>query len=101
MMAALSVNISPSGVRSVGTRASGLTASSVARSGPGRDGHHQFDLEGFVVARLADAGVTRVEALGLDTYSDADRFYSFRRATHRGEPDYGRQISLIAPPGDG
>ena len=64
----------------------------------GRTGHHQFDLEGFVVARLAAAGVTRVEALGLDTYSDPDRFYSFRRATHRGEPDYGRQISLIALP---
>ena len=64
----------------------------------GRPGHHQFDLEGFVVARLAAAGVTRIEALGLDTYSDPDRFYSFRRATHRGEPDYGRQISLIALP---
>ena len=64
----------------------------------GRPGHHQFDLEGFVVARLATAGVTRIEALGLDTYSDPDRFYSFRRATHRGEPDYGRQISLIALP---
>ena len=62
----------------------------------GRPGHHQFDLEGFVVARLAAAGVTRIEALGLDTYSDPDRFYSFRRATHRGEPGYGRQISLIA-----
>ena len=65
---------------------------------PGRDGHHQFDLEGFVTARLASAGLRRVEALGLDTYSDADRFYSFRRATHRGEADYGRQISLIALP---
>lgn len=64
----------------------------------GKPGHHQFDLEGFVVARLAAAGVTRVEALGLDTYSDPTRFYSYRRATHRGEPDYGRQISLIALP---
>ena len=65
---------------------------------PGRDGHHQFDLEGYVAARLASAGLRRVEALGLDTYSDADRFYSYRRATHRGEADYGRQISLIALP---
>jgi hypothetical protein len=64
----------------------------------GRAGHHQFDLEGFVVARLAQAGVGRVEALGLDTYSDPDRFFSYRRATHKGEPDYGRQISLIALP---
>jgi polyphenol oxidase len=64
----------------------------------GKPGHHQFDLEGFVVARLAVSGVGQVEALGLDTYSDPARFYSFRRATHRGEPDYGRQISLIALP---
>ena len=57
--------------------------------------HHQFDLEAYVAHRLAAAGVARVAALGLDTYADADRFYSFRRATHRSEPDYGRQISLI------
>jgi YfiH family protein len=66
---------------------------------PGREGHHQFDLEAYVLARVAAAGVTRAEALGLDTYADPDRFFSFRRATHRGEPDYGRQISLIALPG--
>ena len=61
-----------------------------------RPDHHQFDLEAYVVHRLAAAGITRVAALGLDTYSLADRYYSFRRATHAGEPDYGRQISLIA-----
>jgi len=66
---------------------------------PGRAGHHQFDLEGYVVARLAAAGVTRVEAMGLDTYADEERFFSYRRATHRGESDYGRQISLIGVPG--
>jgi YfiH family protein len=66
---------------------------------PGRRAeHHQFDLEGFVVARLAAAGITRIEALGLDTYGDPGRFFSFRRATHQGEADYGRQISLIALP---
>lgn len=65
----------------------------------GRDGHHQFDLEGYVAARLAAAGVGRVEALGLDTYSGPDRFFSYRRATHEGLPDYGRQLSLIALPG--
>jgi hypothetical protein len=64
----------------------------------GKPGRYQFDLEGFVVSRLAAAGLTRIEALGLDTYSDPDRFFSYRRATHRGEPDYGRQISLIALP---
>jgi YfiH family protein len=61
----------------------------------GRDGHHQFDLEGYVVSRLAAAGVRRIEALGEDTYSQPDRVFSYRRATHLGEPTYGRQISLI------
>jgi YfiH family protein len=63
---------------------------------PGRSGHFNFDLEAFVASRLDAAGITLVERLGLDTYADASRFYSFRRSTHRGEPDYGRQISLIA-----
>ncbi|MFC3579732.1 peptidoglycan editing factor PgeF [Sphingomonas hylomeconis] len=63
---------------------------------PGKPGHHQFDLEAYVVHRLAGAGLTRIEALGLDTYADAARFFSFRRATHANEPDYGRQISIIA-----
>jgi YfiH family protein len=63
---------------------------------PDREGHHRFDLEGFVVSRLAACGIMRVEALGEDTYSQPDRFFSYRRATHRGEPDYGRQIALIA-----
>jgi len=62
---------------------------------PGKPGHHQFDLEAYVAHRLAAAGLTRIEALGLDTYADESRFYSYRRATHRGEPDYGRQIALI------
>ena len=61
----------------------------------GRAGHQQFDLEAYVAARLATAGIGRVEALGLDTYADEKAFFSFRRATHRGEPDYGREISLI------
>jgi YfiH family protein len=65
---------------------------------PGREGHHQFDIEAYVLARLAAAGIRHAEALGLDTYADPDRFFSYRRATHRGEPDYGRQISLIALP---
>lgn len=64
----------------------------------GRPGHAMFDIEAYVASRLAAAGVARVEALGLDTYADEARFYSFRRATHRGEPDYGRQISLIGLP---
>ncbi len=61
----------------------------------GRAGHFQFDLEAYVAHRLASVGVTRVAMLGLDTYADEARFFSFRRATHRGEPGYGRQISII------
>lgn len=65
----------------------------------GRPGHWQFDLEGYVAGRLESAGISAVERLGLDTYPDDERFFSFRRATHRAEPDYGRQISLIGLPG--
>ncbi|PTS77219.1 peptidoglycan editing factor PgeF [Sphingomonas sp. HMWF008] len=61
----------------------------------GRAGHFQFDLEAYVAHRLASAGIGRVALLGLDTYTDEARFFSFRRATHRGEPGYGRQISVI------
>ncbi|MFT3978368.1 MAG: peptidoglycan editing factor PgeF [Sphingomonas bacterium] len=60
-----------------------------------REGHAQFDLEAYVAHRLAAAGLTRIETLGLDTYANPDRFFSYRRATHRGEPDYGRQIAII------
>lgn len=63
-----------------------------------RAGHALFDLEAYVAHRLAAAGVTRIEALGLDTYADARRFFSYRRATHKSEPDYGRQIALIGLP---
>lgn len=65
---------------------------------PGRAGHWQFDLEGYAASRLRAAGVGTVEPLGLDTYSNPERFFSYRRATHRGEPTYGRQFSLIALP---
>ena len=61
-----------------------------------RPGHARFDLEGYVLARLASAGVTRVEAMGLDTLADEARWFSYRRATLRGEADYGRQLSVIA-----
>lgn len=63
---------------------------------PGRPGHARFDLEGFIAARLAAAGLRTVVALGVDTYADPDAWFSYRRATHAGEPDYGRQLSLIA-----
>jgi copper oxidase (laccase) domain-containing protein len=63
--------------------------------GEGPSGMPHFDLEAYIVSRLAAAGIRRIEACGLDTYALEDRFYSYRRATHRNEPTYGRQISLI------
>jgi purine-nucleoside/S-methyl-5'-thioadenosine phosphorylase / adenosine deaminase len=62
----------------------------------GAAGKPHFDLPGYVEHRLRSAGMGHVETLPLDTYADADRFYSYRRATHRGEADYGRQLSAIA-----
>jgi purine-nucleoside/S-methyl-5'-thioadenosine phosphorylase / adenosine deaminase len=59
-------------------------------------GKPHFALEAYVVSRLIAAGIEEVEALHLDTYAEPDRFYSYRRATHRGEADYGRQLSAIA-----
>jgi YfiH family protein len=63
-----------------------------------RAGHWLFDLEGYVEARLDAMGVGVVECLSLDTYAGEGRFHSYRRATHRGEPTYGRQYSLIGLP---
>lgn len=65
----------------------------------GRPGHAMFDIEAYVAARLATAGIRRIEALGEDTCAQPDRFYSYRRSCLRGEPGYGRQISLIGLPG--
>jgi YfiH family protein len=65
---------------------------------PGRPGHHQFDIAAYVAARLAGAGIGRIALLDEDTYSQPDRFYSYRRACHAQESDYGRQISMIALP---
>lgn len=61
-----------------------------------RPGHAQFDLPGFILARLAEARIGGATSLDLCTYADEARFYSFRRTTHRNEPDYGRMISAIA-----
>ena len=66
---------------------------------PGRKPErHQFDLEGFVARRLAEAGVATIETLGEDTYSQPGRYFSYRRTTHAQEGDYGRQLSVIALP---
>jgi YfiH family protein len=58
-------------------------------------GEPHFDLAGYVSERLAGAGVAVVTDLGLCTYCDETRFFSYRRSQHHGEPDYGRQISAI------
>lgn len=71
------------------------TAANARFFAAGQPGHHQFDLEGYVAERLERGGIAGVERLRLDTYPDPERFYSYRRATHRSEPAYGRQISLI------
>jgi YfiH family protein len=60
-----------------------------------REGHALFDLAGYVAARLQRAGIRQVEDLGLCTYADTDRFFSFRRSTHRAEADYGRHVNAI------
>lgn len=57
--------------------------------------HFRFDLSGYVASRLAEAGIENVETISACTYADEVDFFSYRRATHRGEPDYGRQLSAI------
>jgi polyphenol oxidase len=61
----------------------------------GQPGHAQFDLPGFIRARLVAAGIDHMEDTGLCTYADEARFYSYRRATHRKEADYGRLMAAI------
>jgi polyphenol oxidase len=61
-----------------------------------KTGHFMFDLPGYLQQRLKSQGLKAVQDLGLCTYSDEARFFSYRRATHRGEKDYGRLISAIA-----
>ncbi len=60
-----------------------------------RAGHSMFDLKGYIADRADRAGVGRFEDLRLDTYAEEDRFFSYRRTTHRKEPDYGRLVSAI------
>ncbi len=64
----------------------------VASNNPG---HAMFDLPGYILKRLQAAGIAAAENLDLCTYSDEARFFSYRRMTHRGEPDYGRLVAAI------
>ena len=61
-----------------------------------RSGHALFDLAAYIAAQLHRAGIREVEDVGLCTYADAARFFSFRRSTHRAEADYGRHVNAIA-----
>lgn len=66
---------------------------------PGRDDRLQFDLAGYCVARLTQAGVGQATALGRDTLAEDTSFFSHRRRTLAGGGPIGHQISVIALPG--
>jgi YfiH family protein len=61
----------------------------------GREGHMLFDLPGYIAMRIERAGLVDFDDLGLCTYAEPERFFSYRRSTHRREPDYGRHINAI------
>lgn len=61
----------------------------------GKPGHAMFDIAAYVTARLAAAGITRIAIGGQDTYAEAAEYFSYRRACHKGENSYGRQLSVI------
>ena len=61
-----------------------------------RAGHAMFDLTGYIADRVQRAGIVNFEDLGLCTYAEPERFFSFRRTTKLNEPDYGRHINAIA-----
>jgi YfiH family protein len=60
------------------------------------DGHALFDLTGYIADRVARTGIENFEDLGLCTYAEPERFYSYRRMTLLGESDYGRHVNAIA-----
>lgn len=62
----------------------------------GKGDRYQFDLIGFGLHRLRAAGISHAEWTGHCTYSDADRFFSYRRCVHKKQADYGRLISVIS-----
>jgi hypothetical protein len=67
---------------------------------PEREGtaRWHFDLPGFIAARLAAAGLSKIADIGRDTFSHVARYHSHRRASQAREANYGRQISMIALP---
>jgi hypothetical protein len=71
------------------------TANSLFFTPSQRAGHDMFDLTGYIAERIRRAGIAHFEDLGLCTYADPERFFSYRRTTLRGEPDYGRHVNAI------
>ncbi len=65
-------------------------------SSSSKAGHAYFDLPAYCAWRLYLAGCKNVSLSDIDTYSNSDQFFSFRRSTHINEVDYGRQISVIS-----
>ena len=60
-----------------------------------RPQHSYFDLPGYVASRLSASGLAAVDAMNMCTYEHGEQYFSFRRTTHRGEADYGRNVSAI------
>jgi YfiH family protein len=75
--------------------ASGCNTELFFKSSP-KQNHYMFDLEGYIVDRMETLGVGQIERCGLDTYENADKFFSFRRSQHLLESSYGRSLSLIS-----
>ena len=67
-----------------------------AAAAPGARTH--FDLPGFMLDRLSKQGLASAQWVGACTYAAPDDYFSYRRTTHRREPDYGRQIAVICLP---
>ncbi len=61
----------------------------------GRDGGRHFDLEGYCALRLEGCGVGLVERLGIDTFAEPGRYFSYRRTTKAGERHFGLQVAAI------
>ena len=61
-----------------------------------REKHVLFDIAGYVARRLSGLGLAEVDMTGGDTCADSARYFSYRRSVHRGEADYGRNISIVA-----
>ena len=59
-------------------------------------GHAMFDLAGYIADRIQRAGIVEFEDLALCNYAEPERFFSYRRTTKQGEPDYGRHVNAIA-----